>query len=51
MSKYIWSFIHNCVAHPLLFFSVNSNWAVRFHDFSSVKMHDRFPKLYKKVNE
>lgn len=49
MSKYWWMFVHNCIAHPLLFFTLNSKIAIRFHDFSSIKMHERFPKLYTRV--
>lgn len=33
----IWEFIHNAVAHPLLAFSFNARWAVRFHDWTSKK--------------
>ena len=51
INKFLWSFIHNCIAHPLLFFTFNSSFAVRFHDYSSVKMHAKFPKLYKRVND
>lgn len=45
----MWRFLHNCVAHPLLFFSGDSRWAVSFHDYSSIKMHEQYPKLYKKL--
>lgn len=47
----MWSFIHNCIAHPLLFWTLNAKWAVRLHDWSSRKMHDQYPKLYKRVDE
>lgn len=43
-----YSFLHNCVAHPLLFFSGNSAWAIRFHDWSSEKMYMQHPKLFVK---
>ncbi len=38
MSKYWWMFVHNCIAHPLLFFTLNSKIAIRFHDYSSTMM-------------
>lgn len=28
-------FIHNCIAHPLLFFSCGARWAIRFHDWTA----------------
>ena len=27
-----WDFVHQCVAHPLLFFTREAQWAVRLHD-------------------
>lgn len=33
--KVVWAFIHNCVAHPLLFWSGDARWAVRLHDHSA----------------
>ncbi len=27
-------FAHNCIAHPLLFWSGEAHWAVRFHDWT-----------------
>lgn len=38
MRKQWYRFIHNCVAHPLLFFTNDSKLAVRLHDWSSLKM-------------
>lgn len=45
-TRHLFSFIHNCIAHPLLFWTGSAGWAIRFHDWSSVKMHDQYPKLY-----
>jgi len=47
----MWRFLHNCIAHPLLFFTCDAKWSVRFHDYSSEKMHKQYPKLYEKVNK
>lgn len=44
-----WNFVHNCLAHPFLFWTANSKWAIKFHDYSSLKMHAQYPKLYKRV--
>lgn len=41
-----WEFVHNCIAHPLLFWTANASWAVKLHDWSSHKMHAKYPKLY-----
>ena len=46
MNRGWYSFLHNCVAHPLLFWTASSRWSLRFHDWSSHKMHPKFPKLY-----
>ena len=27
-----WDFVHQCVAHPALFFTREAPWAVRLHD-------------------
>lgn len=36
--KALWfSWLHNCVAHPLLFWMATASWAVRFHDWTSEK--------------
>ncbi len=42
----MWRFIHNCIAHPLLFFANDAPWSVQFHDWSSQKMHNQYPALY-----
>jgi len=34
-----WSFVHNCIAHPLLFFSGHSRWATRLHDYSGERAY------------
>lgn len=44
-----WRFVHNVLAHPALFFSGDARWAIRFHDWSSHKMHGWYPKLYRRV--
>ncbi len=31
------AFLHNCVAHPLLFLTANASWTVRFHDWTAAK--------------
>lgn len=28
-------FVHHCIAHPLLFWSRDARWAVRFHDWTA----------------
>jgi hypothetical protein len=28
-------FLHNCIAHPLLFMTRNHRWADRFHDWTA----------------
>lgn len=36
--KSVWySWLHNCVAHPLLFWTANSRLAVRLHDWSAAR--------------
>ena len=30
-----WSFVHNCIAHPLLFWTGDAGWAVSLHDHSA----------------
>ena len=47
----IWRFLHNCIAHPLLFLAMDAAWSVKFHDSTSKKMHDQYPKIYRKVGE
>jgi hypothetical protein len=32
MSRIICLYLHQCCAHPLLFWTSNATWAVRFHD-------------------
>lgn len=27
-------FVHQCISHPLLFFTGEARWVVRFHDWS-----------------
>lgn len=36
MRRFVWSFIHNCVAHPLMWFTADAQWAVRLHDYSAL---------------
>lgn len=31
------AWLHNCVAHPLLFWTSNANWAVSLHDWTATK--------------
>lgn len=31
------NFLHNCIAHPLLFWSGEAHWATRFHDWTAQK--------------
>lgn len=38
----IWRFLHNCIAHPLLFILNDAKCAVWFHDYTL----DKMPKLY-----
>jgi hypothetical protein len=33
--QFIADFAHNCVAHPLMFFTRNAAWSVRFHDWTA----------------
>jgi hypothetical protein len=40
----LFRFLHNCVAHPLLFFTGDAKWAVRLHDWSSDRMRRKYPK-------
>lgn len=35
MKYQLGSFIHNCIAHPLLFWSNDSKWAVKFHNWTA----------------
>ena len=35
--KQFWSFIHNCVAHPLLFWTGEARWATWFHNETAKK--------------
>jgi hypothetical protein len=32
LSWFFWEFVHQCVAHPLLFVTAEAGWAVRLHD-------------------
>lgn len=34
MQRFWWSFVHNCIAHPLLFLTADSQLAIRLHDYS-----------------
>lgn len=36
-SKLFWEFAHQCIAHPIMFLSVRSKWATRFHGFTADK--------------
>lgn len=47
----MWRFLHNCVAHPLLFFANDASGSVCFHDWTRHRMHKKYPKLYKRINE
>jgi len=42
----VYNFLHNCIAHPLLFLTADAAWAVQLHDWSSHKMKNQYPKLY-----
>lgn len=44
-----WKFVHNVIAHPLLFFANDAGWSVRFHDWSRHKMHRKYQKLYERI--
>lgn len=37
VSRAWFSFLHNCVAHPLLSLTANSKLAARFHDWTATK--------------
>ena len=37
--RFLWSFVHNCVAHPLLWLTGHSKWATRLHDYSGEKAY------------
>jgi hypothetical protein len=37
MKSTFWAFVHNCVAHPCLFWTREARWAVRLHDASAKK--------------
>lgn len=32
LTTFLWSFLHNCVAHPLLWMTGEAAWATRLHD-------------------
>ena len=32
-----WNFMHNCIAHPLLFASGHSEWSAAFHNWTAAK--------------
>ena len=48
-TKQWWRFLHNCAAHPLLFVTGDSSWSIQFHDWTSSRMHDQYPKIYKRI--
>jgi hypothetical protein len=35
MRRLLADFVHNCIAHPLLFWTREARWAVRLHDRSA----------------
>ncbi len=35
MARFLWSFAHNCIAHPLLFLTRDAAWVIDFHDKSA----------------
>lgn len=37
MTTTAFSFLHNCIAHPLLFWSGEARWVTRFHDWTAKK--------------
>lgn len=41
----MWAFIHDLIAHPLCALTLYSAWAVKFHDWTSLKAWDRKSKL------
>ena len=41
MSAMLYEFLHNCVAHPAMFFSRNAKWAMAFHDSTAKKAWPR----------
>lgn len=43
-----WRFVHNVIAHPLMFFANDARWAVRLHDWSRHKMERKYAKLYER---
>jgi hypothetical protein len=43
LKKWLWSGVHNCIAHPLLWLSFEAYWADDFHDWSAEKA---WPELY-----
>lgn len=47
----LWRFLHNCVAHPLLFIANDARWAVHFHDYTSDRMKIRYPKRWMRISE
>src|SRR5579872_1433479 len=36
MKRLFWSFVHNCIAHPIMFWTGDARWAVRLHDHSAL---------------
>ncbi len=49
MMRLFWSFVHNCISHPLLFWTGDVRWAVVFHDWSNEHMKVRYPKVWKRI--
>lgn len=39
--RLLWAVLHDAVAHPVLALSGYSQWAMRFHDFTSRKAWPR----------
>jgi hypothetical protein len=51
MSGLFWSFAHNVIAHPMMFFTFNSNISIKFHDWTAEKMHIKYPKPHVKADD
>ena len=47
----MYGFIHNVIAHPLLFFTHNAKIIVKLHDWSGKKMTVQYTKIKHKKPE
>lgn len=47
----LWAVIHDAVAHPLMALTFYSNWALRFHDWTSHRAWPRDTRTYLPVSE